>query len=197
MQAIHPQAAGPRAERSGAAAVREGRAYHPALVVLHWLLAVMLLFMMGMGGLVLQHLPNASPDKIGALRGHLIGGAATLVLMLVRWVLRWRTLRPPAAAAVRGSASRLGLWMHRALYAAVFAMALSGFALAVTAGIGQVVFGGVGSLPANFDAYAARTVHGIVAWVLLAFVAVHVGAALARHGGRRDGVLRRMTLGRR
>lgn len=63
------------------------RAIHPARVVLHWLLAAMLLFMMGMGGLVLQHMPNTAPAKLGALQGHMIGGAAILALMLVRWIV--------------------------------------------------------------------------------------------------------------
>jgi cytochrome b561 len=56
--------------------------YHTALVVLHWLLAVMLIVALAMGALVLDKTPNASPEKIDALRGHMIAGIAILLLML-------------------------------------------------------------------------------------------------------------------
>lgn len=173
------------------------RAIHPARVVLHWLLAAMLLFMMGMGGLVLQHMPNTAPAKLGALQGHMIGGAAILALMLVRWIVRWRTAPPPTASNGQAGVDRRALRMHRALYVAVFAMALSGFALSITSGLGQVVFGGVGNLPASFDAFTARTVHGIVAKVLLVLMVVHVAAALYHQWICRQGVLQRMGLRRR
>ena len=70
-------------------------------------------------------------------------------------------------------------------------------AMSVTAGLGQVVFGGVGNLPARFDAFTARTVHGIVAKVLLVLVVVHVAAALYHQWICRQGALQRMGLRRR
>lgn len=66
--------------------------HHPALVVLHWLLAALLLLALAMGTFVLKEMPNASPDKIGALRGHIFaayparwvhGAVATLLLILI------------------------------------------------------------------------------------------------------------------
>lgn len=57
--------------------------YHPALVALHWLLAAGLLFALGMGTLSLKELPNASPEKLFALRGHMVFGVALLVLIAI------------------------------------------------------------------------------------------------------------------
>ena len=45
--------------------------HHPALVALHWLLALMLMVALAMGTFVLSAIPLASPEKMGALRGHL------------------------------------------------------------------------------------------------------------------------------
>ena len=52
--------------------------YHPALVALHWLTAILILFSLGMGMLVLEEIPNSAPEKIDALRGHMIAGIAIL-----------------------------------------------------------------------------------------------------------------------
>ena len=55
--------------------VVQAKRYHTALVTLHWLLALMLIAMLAMGALVVKTVPNRSPDKISALRGHMIGDA--------------------------------------------------------------------------------------------------------------------------
>jgi cytochrome b561 len=89
--------------------------YHTALVVLHWLLAVMLIVALGVGVIVLDKTPNTSPEKIDALRGHMIAGMAILVLMVVRLVVRLKTAHPPPASSGMAWADRLAPWVHRAL----------------------------------------------------------------------------------
>ena len=39
--------------------------YHTALVLLHWLLAVLLVLALVMGSQVLAELPNTAPEKLG------------------------------------------------------------------------------------------------------------------------------------
>jgi len=39
------------------------RRYHPAMLVLHWLVALLVLLGLAMGAFVLSALPNSSPDK--------------------------------------------------------------------------------------------------------------------------------------
>ncbi len=66
------------------------------------------------------------------------------------------------------------------------------------AGLPDIVFGGSGDpLPASFEAFSARTVHGLLAWVLGALIAAHVLAALYHHFVRKDGLLKRMWYGAR
>jgi cytochrome b561 len=172
--------------------------YHPALVTLHWLLAVVLLVALGMGTLSLQHMPNASPEKVDALRGHMIAGIAILILTVLRLVIRRATAHPAPATTGNPLLDRIGRGTHHALYLLVFLMALSGIATAVQAGLPGIVFGGSGApLPANFDAFAPRAVHGVVAALLLALIALHVLAALYHQFVRRDGLIARMGFGRR
>ena len=120
--------------------------YHPFLVALHWLIAIMILMALGAGSLVLQHMPYSDPAKLDALRPHMSIGIAILVLMIVRLVTRLRTQHPPAADAGHPLLTMAGQWAHWGLYLLVLAMAGSGIALSVQAGLPGVVFGGEGSL---------------------------------------------------
>jgi cytochrome b561 len=58
--------------------------YHPALVVLHWLLAVLLIAALALGALVLVKIPNSDPMKLEAPRSHMAGGGLILILMVIR-----------------------------------------------------------------------------------------------------------------
>jgi len=171
-----------------------GEKYHPALVALHWLLAVLIFFAWGVGALSLEEMPNSSPDKIPALRVHMVTGIAILALMLVRLAVRFGTRRPTAVDTGHPLLDRAAVLAHYSLYALVILMAASGFATALAAGLPDIVFGGSGKpLPESFAAYPARTVHGIVGSLLAFLVLVHIIAALWHHFVRRDGLLRRMT----
>lgn len=169
--------------------------YHPALVVLHWLMAILLLLGLGMGTFVLSTLPNSSPDKIGALQGHMIAGGIILVLTLLRLVVRRVTAHPPPASTGFTLADQLAPLAHGTLYVAVLAMAGSGIAMSIGANLPAIVFGGQGNLPADFSHLAARGVHGIVAKPLMVLIALHVIAALYHQWVRRDRLFARMGFG--
>lgn len=171
--------------------------YHSALVVLHWLLAVMLIVALTMGTLALETLPNSSPDKIGALQGHMVVGGLILLLTLVRLVVRLKTAHPAPASTGNALADRLAPLAHGALYLLVLAMAGSGIALSLQAGLPGIVFGGVGNLPEDFSGFLPRAVHGIVAKLLMLTIALHVLAALYHQFVRKDGLLSRMGFGPR
>ena len=170
--------------------------YHRALVTLHWLLAVLLIAMLAVGTLTLKTVPNASPDKIDALRGHMIAGGLILLLTLVRLIVRLSTRHPAPATTGNALLDRLAPLTHWALYLMVLVMAGSGVAMSVLAGLPEIVFNGVGSLPVNFDALPPRAVHGIVAKLLMLAIGLHVAAALFHQFVRRDNLLHRMRWGR-
>jgi cytochrome b561 len=171
--------------------------YHPVLVSLHWLLALMVVFSLAMGMLSLKEIPNASPDKLFALRGHMVAGVLILVLMLVRFAVRFALPRPEPATTGSGFLDRLSVIVHYGLYLLVVLMAASGIATAVQAGLPGIVFGGSGApLPESFGIYRPRVVHGVIATLLLALAGVHVLAALYHQFVRKDNLLSRMWFGR-
>lgn len=172
--------------------------YHPLLVALHWLLAVLLIGALAGGMLHLQHIPNDSPDKIGALRVHMIFGVVILALTLVRLVVRLLTRKPAPVSTGKPLLDLVGRGVHFLLYALVILMAASGFAMAFQAGLPDIVFGGSGApLPASFAGLAPRAVHGVIAALLVGLIALHALAAIYHQFVLRDGLLARMGFGRR
>jgi cytochrome b561 len=171
--------------------------YHPVLVVLRWLLALLVPTALALGTFVMARIPTNDPTKIDALRGHMAGGVLILTLMLVRLVMRSGSSRPARASA--GSAFLDGLaWLsHRLLYIGVIGMALVGLSLALETGILGILIGEHPQMPADFWAYKLRTAHYLISRALWALIALHIAGALYHSLIRKDGLLRRMWFGRR
>lgn len=171
--------------------------YHPALVALHWALAVLILFDLGIASLVLVHIPNDAPMKIEGLRSHMIGGLLILTFMLVRLAIRTGTAKP--AEAPTGSAFLDGVawWSHRLLYVTVFGMIASGLIMGLQAHVPDVVFFGRGHLPADFWVYPLRSVHYVLSRLLMALIGLHICGALYHVIVRRDRLFHRMWFGHR
>ena len=171
--------------------------YHPALVSLHWLLALLIMLALAMGTFVLKDIPNASPDKLGALRVHMIMGLAIAGLMMARLIVRWCTTHPQVASTGSNALNLLGKVAHASLYLLIFAMAASGAATALQAGLPQMMFtDNAGSLPGNFAIYAPRVVHGWIAKLLMALVALHLVGVVYHQFRLKDSLLSRMWFGR-
>lgn len=174
------------------------RRYHPALVALHWLLALMIIGGLIMGGNVLAETPNSDPFKLTSLRMHMIMGSAILVLMIGRLVVRLKTDKPPAADIGNDLLNKGAALTHWGFYLLVIAMCASGLAIANMAGLPAIVFGGSGDpLPADFSAFPPRAAHGMLATLLGLLILAHVVAGLYHQFVRKDGLLGRMWFGDR
>ncbi|MBV8826542.1 MAG: cytochrome b/b6 domain-containing protein [Hyphomicrobiales bacterium] len=171
--------------------------YHPVLVIMHWGLAFLIIVSLGLGALVLAHLPNSDPAKVAGLRAHMVGGVAILALTLLRLIVRSTSAHPAPARTGHPFLDTLARVSHRMFYPVVFMMAGSGLALAVESGALTVVFGHQGALPADFWIFTPRSVHYLVSRVLMALIALHVAGALYHTFVLRDGLLRRLWFGRR
>lgn len=172
--------------------------YHPVLVVLHWLLALLLIGTLLAGFFLVGVMPNTNPHKIGVLKLHMAGGMLILALMLLRFVVRLVTAKPPPAQTGSATLDRLVPLGHLAMYGLVVLMVATGYATGILAGLPDIVFAGSGQpLPPDFHVFWTRVAHGWLAILLAIAIVLHIGAALYHHFGRRDGLLRRMTFGPR
>lgn len=161
--------------------------------LLHW----------GMGGLVIwQALKlfdriNDGEHWVGEtlVPWHVSIGTLIGVLIVVRiiWALRNRRHRPPPASPpMLGMLARAG---HIALYACLALMPLSGISIMIGNGYGLEAFGVQLVAPGAEIPWMATfggLVHSPLAWLLVALVLGHIGAALWHGLVRKDGVLQRM-----
>lgn len=164
---------------------------------IHWAMAALLIAQLALG-LRLDSLPPG----LGSLWYyglHKTLGITALALVLLR--LLWHRMSPPppplgSPAAWEQRAARAG---HRALYALMLALPLSGWVASSATGIETVVFGSL-ALPAIApvsEAWetAGFAVHGALGKALIALVILHMlGATRRAIGG--DGTLARMLRGR-
>ena len=172
--------------------------YHPLLVTLHWVLAVLIFAALPLGFFELAATPNSDPRKIDILRAHMAGGMLILFLMGIRFIVRMWTSRPAAATTGHPVLDRIAPIVHYGFYVLVLLMAGTGFTTAILAGLPAIVFGGSGApLPPTFLIYPTREAHGYIATLLVCFIILHVLAALYHQFVRKDGLFRRMLFGRR
>lgn len=168
-------------------------AYCPALRVLHWTMAVLILAMLFIGvGMV----STAGPAYSRLLSVHRPLGIAIFTLVLVRLAVRASSRTPalptdlPRWQALAAHAS------HVLLYAGMIAMPLIGWAMVSAAGKPVKLAEGFvlpAILPHDLTVYAVlRQAHGVIAYALFALVLLHLAAALMHGLVRRDGVLRSM-----
>jgi cytochrome b561 len=172
--------------------------YHPLLVTLHWLLALLIVAALVVGFFGLAATPNSDPGKIGVLKLHMAGGMLILALMVIRFVVRMTTSRPARATTGHPLLDRIAPITHYGFYVLVFLMVATGFTTAILAGLNKIVFQGSGdALPPDFLIYPTRVAHGAIAVLLVGFILLHVLAAFYHQFVRKDGLFRRMFFGRR
>jgi len=170
--------------------------FHPALRVLHWLLAAMVLAMLFIGvGMV----STAGPLYPLLLSLHRPIGIAILLLVLIRLPLRLLTGAPALPADLPPLQARLAKASHVLLYASMIALPLIGWAMLSAGGYPVQLAKGLALppiLPHDLALYALlRGAHTLVALLFFALILGHLAAALMHGLIRRDGVLRSMTTG--
>jgi len=172
--------------------------YHPVLVGLHWLVALMIIVALVVGGPSLADIKNDDPDKMFALTGHMIWGLAVGTFMIIRLAMRLLSKKPAPADAGNAMLNSGAKMAHLGLYVLVFAMVASGIGIALSADLFSIVFSGSGApLPADFNLFSARMVHGAIGTLLLILIGLHVAGWAYHQFILRDGLIGRMWFGKR
>ena len=172
--------------------------YHPLLVALHWLLAILLIAMLGAGFFLVAAVPNTDPRKITILLVHMSVGMLILLLMAIRFAVRMRTSRPADPTSGLRRLDRFVPVVHYGFYGLVLLMVATGYATAILAGLNRIVFQGSGEpLPSRFEIYPTFTAHSYLALILAGLIVLHLAAALYHQLVRKDRLLQRMWFGRR
>lgn len=170
--------------------------YHPVHVVLHWLMALLVLMMLGIGKFVMPGVSPDDPQKVFMLQIHAYTGGAIAILLVIRLILRFAVKRPAPADAGNGFLNFVGKAVHFLLYLFLIGMAVSGLGLFQLADL-PAVFSGENPYPSDFFQYLPRMGHGLLSWLVVLLVALHFGAAMYHQFLRRDNLLARMWFGQR
>ena len=177
--------------------------YHPLARALHWLLAVALVGNFALG-LYMTGL-SFSPERLQLYSWHKWVGVLVLAFSLIRLVTRLMIPPPALPAAMEAT---MPTWQRRAhqathagLYLLFFAVPLLGWSFSSAAGFPVVLFGLL-PLPdwvpvSESLADLLKQLHELAAFAMAALVLLHVAGALKHHFIDRDGLLGRMSLGRR
>lgn len=174
----------------------------PTSVLLHWAVGLLIIVLLAVGFYM------DSYEVFSLYPLHKSFGVVVFVLAIVR--LLWRLAKgfPPPASSYAAWEHALARIVQSVLLIATLLFPLSGIIMSAMGGNGVAVFG-FELFPMNPDpanpgknmpidkvlAGNARFMHGLLAWVMLGALALHVAGALKHHLIDRDGTLRRM-LGR-
>jgi cytochrome b561 len=158
-------------------ALRYGR----VSMLLHWLIGIALLGQIAFGFLLDEIAPRNTPARTGVINLHKSFGIVLGLLIVAR--LAWRLLhRPPPWPEWMSSRQRTAAEIgHRALYACMFVMPLSGYVASNFSKYGLRLFG-LALQPWGLDlpqVYAGLNgVHVVTAFVFCALISGHVLVAL-------------------
>jgi cytochrome b561 len=201
----HPAQAG---ETIMASASSTRLRYGNVAMTLHWLIALLIIGNLCSGIWFGEFMDRHDPLRFTVIQIHKSFGLTILMLSLIR--LGWRLINPvPALPPAMGRLMRfLARGTHFLFYFLIIAIPLSGWLIVSSSptGVPTLYFflfhwpnlpffnGMLRADKVNYTETFA-TAHIIMAYLTIALLFLHVGAALYHHFIRRDNVLRRMWFG--
>ncbi|MCC8392582.1 cytochrome b/b6 domain-containing protein [Paraburkholderia sp. MMS20-SJTR3] len=172
--------------------VTQAPAYDAVARTLHWLTVLLIAAQFVIG----WTMPDIHRDTqpVGLIAWHL-GVGATLIVVIVLRAL-WRLTHRPAPHELPPLLGVLSSTTHFLLYLCLLLVPLLGWINASSRGWTVRVAGAL-PLPAlsrtgSSFGHTMGDVHGVLAWVLFALIALHVAAALFHQFVLKDRVLQRM-----
>lgn len=191
--------------------------YTKTAVILHWLVALGLIFMLALGlfmsqlpregaksdtydlfnlGIVTWHMASEVSPRTFYFNLHKSIGVTLFVLIVIRVFWRLRHQPPALLSSLAAWEKRLADLSHKLLYVVMVVLPASGLLMTLYSKYGLHWFG-IRLLP-GLDNKAVReaflAVHQCLAFVLIALIVLHTLAALKHWIIDRDGTMRRMAL---
>ena len=160
---------------------------------MHWLMAVMIFGMFGLG-LWMVELNYYDSWYHDAPYIHKAVGMLLLFMLLFRLIWRLINIRPNLMGETWEQI--IALMVHRSHYILLFAITITGYLIPTAEGVGIDLFG-LFTVPASFSFTKAEAdliglLHRYIAWAVIALAAAHAGAALKHHFIDKDTTLLRM-----
>ena len=178
--------------------ITNAKRYHPALVSLHWLVAILIFTTLLFAGEEGEGGMSFSIGGLPPIGIHMILGVTTLVLLTIRLFVRWLTKRPNWASTGTPFLDVIGKLTHFGLYFFTYSITITGIIMASQRGLFTRVFG-IGTAAArgfSRHGFSLGAFHGLSWALLFALILLHVGAALYHQFFKKDHLLGRMWFGK-
>ena len=174
---------------------RHSDSYQTPARLFHWIIAAAVLLMIP-AGLIMTQQGSARPLQDTLFLYHKNIGVILIPLILLRLIYRLRHPAPPLPSSLPGWQRGAAAVSHWLLYLLLIVMPISGFVRVRAGGFPIELLDRLGAGPwlAKSEALAdaAKGLHYAAALLLIAVLAVHIGAALHHGLIRRDGVWSRI-----
>jgi cytochrome b561 len=176
--------------------------YDQGQIILHWLIAAMIFFMLGLGlwmvGLPMQSELPPDEESVRAFWFllHKSMGITVAAFILLRIVWRLTHKSPPLPASIPTWQQRVSSLVHYLLYGLMIAMPITGYLQSMYSKYDTKLWGITLPRLAEADTVARETftdIHQILAYLFIALLVLHVGAAL-KHRLKGTEVTSRMSL---
>ncbi|MBV36017.1 MAG: cytochrome B [Rickettsiales bacterium] len=148
--------------------------------ILHWLIALLILGMIAVGW-YMAGLPDEDPTKYDIYPIHKSIGISLLALIVLRLLVRFFSPIPKLPSELAGWEKVLTKTTHFLLYLLMLLVPISGYLMSDFAGFPVDWFGieVPGFVPDNMDnSEKALSAHGILPYILLGLVVLHVLGSL-------------------
>jgi cytochrome b561 len=172
--------------------------YHPALVSLHWLVAILIFATVLFAGEEGEGGPALSIGGFPPMGIHMILGMTTLALLTIRLLVRWSTKHPDWASTGTPFLDLVGKLTHFGLYFFTFSITITGIVMASQRGLLARVLG-IGTAAARSfgrRGFSLGAFHGLSWALLFLLILLHIGAALYHQFFKKDNLLGRMWFGK-
>lgn len=170
--------------------------YNLSLRLLHWLMAVLAIGLIA-SGWYMESLPREATDKFALYPWHKSFGVTLFLLLIVRVIIRFTSKIPATPAKLAPWEKLLTSAAHFLLYALMLLVPLSGIIMSDAGGHSVNFFFTSFDIMATDKPLAgqARGLHGILPYLLLGVVVLHIAGALKHRFFDKDpevDVLKRM-----
>jgi len=160
---------------------------------MHWLMALIIFGMFGLGLWMVEH---NYYDSWYHDAPYLHKGIGMLLLLALIFRLVWRLINIRPDLMGEAWEQCIALLVHRTHYLLLFAITITGYLIPTAEGVGIDIFG-LMSVPASFsftkeDADMIGLLHRYIAWAVIGLASAHAAAALKHHFIDKDMTLLRM-----
>lgn len=173
-----------------------GQKYSTLMRVLHWVIAVIILTLIGVGWWM-TGLADDDPVRGQVYGLHKSFGVLVLLLVALRFVVRLASKVPPLPDTIAPGIRKLAHGTHYLLYLFMFIVPISGYVMSDAGGYPVKLFGF--TMPDFFEkdkaiGGLAHELHEILPYVLLGLILLHLAGALKHRFFEKpeNDVLRRM-----